>query len=33
VIDTDGFQMLADDDVAVRANALLGGPERGGEEA
>jgi proteasome beta subunit len=32
VIDVDGFRMLDDDAVAERANALLGGPERGGDE-
>ena len=33
VIDVDGFRMLDDDAVAERANALLGGAERGGNEA
>jgi proteasome beta subunit len=32
VIDTDGYRALADDDVEQRADALLGGPERGGNE-
>lgn len=33
IIDTDGFRLLADDDVAGRAQELLGGPERGGSES
>jgi proteasome beta subunit len=33
VIDADGFRFLADDDIATRADALLGGPERGGNES
>jgi proteasome beta subunit len=33
LIDADGFHALTDDDVAARAQALLGGPERGGNEA
>ena len=33
VIDTDGFRMLDDADIEARATALLGGPERGGDEA
>jgi proteasome beta subunit len=32
VIDADGFHALDDDDVAGRAQALLQGPERGGNE-
>jgi proteasome beta subunit len=32
VIDAAGFRMLPDDEVATRANELLAGPERGGEE-
>jgi proteasome beta subunit len=31
-IDADGFQALSDDDVATRAQALLGGAARGGNE-
>ncbi len=33
IIDTDGFRLLDDDDVATRAQDLLGGPERGGAES
>jgi proteasome beta subunit len=33
VIDADGFRFLTDDDIATRADALLGGPERGGNES
>jgi proteasome beta subunit len=33
VIDADGFHLLGDDDVANRAQALLGGAERGGNES
>ena len=33
VIDTEGFRLLDDDDVAARAQALLGGAERGGAES
>jgi proteasome beta subunit len=33
VIDADGFHELTDDDVAARAQALLGGAERGGNES
>jgi proteasome beta subunit len=32
VIDVDGFRLLDDTDVATRAQELLGGPERGGNE-
>ncbi len=32
VIDAEGFRALADDDVAARAQDLLGGPSRGGNE-
>jgi proteasome beta subunit len=32
IIDTDGFRLLEDDDVAARAQDLLGGAERGGNE-
>jgi len=32
IIDTDGFRLLDDDDVAARSQELLGGPERGGNE-
>ena len=32
VINADGFVALDDDDVAARAQALLGGPARGGNE-
>ena len=32
LIDTDGFRALEDGDVAARAQALLGGAERGGNE-
>ncbi len=32
IIDTDGFRLLDDDDVAARAQALIGGAERGGNE-
>jgi len=32
VIDADGYRALDDDDVEQRADALLGGPERGGSE-
>ncbi|MFN8036225.1 MAG: proteasome subunit beta [Acidimicrobiia bacterium] len=32
VIDTNGFRALTDDDVEARAQALLGGPERGGAQ-
>jgi proteasome beta subunit len=31
-IDADGFRALSDDDVAARAQALLGGAARGGNE-
>jgi proteasome beta subunit len=33
IIDTDGFRLLDDDDVAARAQDLLGGAERGGNES
>jgi proteasome beta subunit len=33
VIDADGFHALEDDDVAARAQTLLGGAERGGNES
>jgi proteasome beta subunit len=33
VIDADGFHGLTDDDVAARAQTLLGGPERGGNDS
>lgn len=33
IIDADGFRLLDDDDVAARAQALLGGAERGGTES
>jgi proteasome beta subunit len=33
VIDAEGFRMLPDDDVAARSTTLLGGAERGGNEA
>ena len=33
IIDTDGFRLLDDDDVAARAQELLGGAERGGNES
>jgi len=33
IIDTDGFRLLDDDDVAGRAQDLLGGAERGGNES
>jgi len=33
IIDTDGFRLLDDDDVAARAQDLLAGPERGGNES
>lgn len=33
IIDTDGFRLLDDDDVAARAQALIGGAERGGNES
>lgn len=33
IIDGDGFRLLDDDDVADRAQALLGGAERGGAES
>ena len=33
VIDTEGFRALSDDDIATRADALLGGAERGGNES
>ena len=33
IIDAEGFRLLADDDVAARAQALLGGAERGGTES
>ncbi len=33
IIDTDGFRLLDDADVAARAQALLGGPERGGNDS
>jgi proteasome beta subunit len=33
VIDADGFHPLDDEDVAARAQTLLGGPERGGNES
>jgi proteasome beta subunit len=32
VIDADGFHALTDDDVAARAQTLLSGPERGGNQ-
>jgi proteasome beta subunit len=32
IIDADGFRLLDDEDVAARAQELLGGPERGGNE-
>ena len=33
LIDADGFRLLDDDDIARRAQELLGGPERGGAES
>src|SRR6476619_4449979 len=33
IIDADGFRLLDDDDVATRAQDLLGGAERGGNES
>ncbi len=33
IIDTDGFRLLDDDDVAARSQELLGGAERGGAES
>jgi proteasome beta subunit len=33
IIDADGFRLLAEDDVAARAQDLLGGAERGGNES
>ena len=33
IIDTDGFRLLDDDDVAARSQELLGGAERGGSES
>ncbi|HOT83644.1 MAG TPA: hypothetical protein PLQ12_10135, partial [Candidatus Defluviicoccus seviourii] len=33
IIDTEGFRLLDDDDVAARAQALIGGAERGGNES
>ena len=33
IIDTDGFRLLDADDVAARAQELLGGAERGGNES
>jgi proteasome beta subunit len=33
IIDADGFHLLDDDDVAARAQDLLAGPERGGNES
>src|SRR3954468_6472782 len=33
VIDAEGFRALTDDDIAARADSLLGGPERGGNES
>lgn len=33
LIDADGFRLLGDDDIAQRAQELLGGPERGGAES
>jgi proteasome beta subunit len=32
IIDADGYRALSDDDVATRAQDLLGGPSRGGNE-
>ncbi len=31
IIDADGYRSLTDDDIEARSQALLGGPERGGE--
>jgi proteasome beta subunit len=33
VIDADGYRALSDDDVETRSQALLQGPERGGQES
>jgi proteasome beta subunit len=33
IIDTDGFHLLDDTDIAARAQELIGGPERGGSES
>jgi len=33
IIDTEGFRLLDDEDVAARAQDLLGGAERGGNES
>jgi hypothetical protein len=33
VIDAQGFRSLSDDEIASRADALLGGAERGGNES
>jgi len=33
IIDADGFRLLDDEDVAARAQDLLGGAERGGNES